>query len=142
MKKTNLINPIDNNTDMQMIPSGISGGTHFSDGIIFVYNIAGLDKELAAMGIKCTIPATMVDDQIVAVTDMIAGCYDCTGLHCQNGGAIGIGNIQSVMTGGVLAGNTDILAFTKTGSDMLFPVWVIERIAKPVTGSRGAIIDK
>ena len=37
-----------------MIPSGISGGTHFSDGIIFVYNIAGLDKELAAMGIKCT----------------------------------------------------------------------------------------
>lgn len=113
-----------------MIPSGISGGTHFSDGIIFVYNIAGLDKELAAMGIKCTIPATMVDDQIVAVTDMIAGCYDCTGLHCQNGGAIGIGNIQSVMTGGVLAGNTDILAFTKTGSDMLFPVWVIERIAQ------------
>lgn len=56
---------------MQMIPSGISGGTHFSDGIIFVYNIAGLDKELAAMGIKCTIPATMVDDQIISITDVI-----------------------------------------------------------------------
>ena len=119
-----------------MIPSGISGGTHFSDGIIFVYNIAGLDKELAAMGIKCAIPAAVVDDQIISVADMIPRFNDCAGLHCQNRSAVGIGNVQTVVVGGILAGDAYILAFAKERSNVLFPVWIIEWIAKSAAGSR------
>ena len=46
------------------------------------------------------------------------------------------------MVGGILAGNTDILAFAKERSDVLLPVWVIERIAEPAAGGRRIIINK
>ena len=44
--------------------------------------------------------------------------------------------------GGILAGNADILAFAEERSNVLFPVGVIERIAKPAAGGRGVIINK
>ena len=94
------------------------------------------------MGIKCAIPAAVVDDQIISVADMIPRFNACAGLHCQNRSAVGIGNVQTVVVGGILAGNTDILAFAKERSDVLLPVWVVERIAEPAARSRGVIINK
>ena len=46
------------------------------------------------------------------------------------------------MVGGILAGNADILAFAEERSNVLFPVGVIKRIAKPAAGGRGVIINK
>lgn len=54
------------------------------------------------MGIKCAIPAAVVDDQIISVADMIPRFNDCAGLHCQNRSAVGIGNVQTVVVGGTL----------------------------------------
>ena len=94
------------------------------------------------MGVKGAIPATVVDDQIVAVADMIPCFNDSAGLHCKNRRTVGIGNIQTIVDGGILSGNTDILAFAKERSDVLLPVWVVERIAEPAARSRGVIINK
>ena len=70
-------------------------------------------------------------------------CFnDRAGLHCKNRRTVGIGNIQTIVVGGILAGNTDILTFAKERSDVLLPVWVIERIAEPAAGSRKVIINK
>lgn len=125
-----------------MIPCHITGSTNLGNSVVFVHRIANLHQKLAAMGVKCTVPAAVVDDQIIAITDMIPCFYDCTILHCKNRRAVGIGNVQTVVVGGILAGNDDILAFAKERSDVLFPVWVIERIAKSAAGGRGGIINK
>lgn len=65
------VDPVDNDADMQMISGHIAGSTDFGNGVVFVHRIANLSQKLAAMGIKCTIPATMVDDQIISITDVI-----------------------------------------------------------------------
>ena len=46
------------------------------------------------------------------------------------------------MVGGILTWNADILTFAKERSNVLFPVGVIKRIAKPAAGGRGVIINK
>lgn len=61
------VDPIDNDTDMQMISGHIAGSADFSNGIVFVHRIANLRQKLAAMGVECTIPAAVVDDQIIAI---------------------------------------------------------------------------
>ena len=136
------VDPIDNDTDMQMISGHIAGSADFSNGIVFVHRIANLRQKLAAMGVECTIPAAVVDDQIIAITDMIPCFDDCAGLYRQNRCAIGVGNVQTVVVGGILAGNAYILAFAKERSNVLFPVRVIERIAKSADRGRGGIINK
>ena len=60
------------------------------------------------MGIKCAIPAAVIDDQIISVADMIPRFNDCAGLHRQYWCAVGIGNVQAIVVGGILAGNADI----------------------------------
>ena len=136
------VDPVDNNTNMQMIPGHIAGSADLGNGVVLVYRIANLRQKLAAMGIKGTVPAAVVDDQIIAVTNVVPRFNDCAGLHCQNRRAVGIGNVQTVVVGGILAGNADIFAFAKERSNVLFPVWVIERIAEPAARSRGAIINE
>ena len=76
-----------------MIPSHIAGSADLGNGVVLVYRIANLRQKLAAMGVKGAIPATVVDDQIVAVADMIPCFNDRAGLHCQNRCAVGIGNV-------------------------------------------------
>ena len=66
------VNPVDNNTNMQMIPSHIAGSADLGNGVVLVYRIANLRQKLAAMGVKGAIPAAVVDDQIIAITDMVA----------------------------------------------------------------------
>ena len=136
------VDPVDNNTNMQMIPGHIAGSADLGNGVVLVYRIANLRQKLAAMGIKGTVPAAVVDDQIIAVTNVVPRFNDCAGLHCQNRRAVGIGNVQTVVVGGILAGNADILALAKERSNVLFPVWIIEWIAKSAAGSRGAIINE
>lgn len=136
------VDPVDNNTNMQMIPGHIAGSADLGNGVVLVYRIANLRQKLAAMGIKGTVPAAVVDDQIIAITDMIPRFNDRASLYCQNRCTVGIGNVQTIVVGGILAGNADILAFAKEGSNVLFPVWVIERIAKSAAGSRGVIVNK
>ena len=136
------VDPVDNNTNMQMISGHIAGSADLGNGVVFVHLIANLRQKLAAMGIKCTIPAAVVDDQIIAITNMIPSFDDRTGLHCKNRRAVGIGNVQTVVVGGILAGNADILAFAKERSNVLFPVGVIERIAESAAGGRGVIINE
>ena len=136
------VDPVDNNTNMQMIPCHITGSTNLGNSVVFVHRIANLCQKLAAMGIKGTVPAAVVDDQIVAITDMIPCFNDRAGLHYKNRRTVGIGNVQTIVDGGILAGNTDILAFAKERSDVLLPVWVVERIAEPAARSRGVIINK
>ena len=134
------VDPINNNTNMQMISGHIAGGADLGNGVVLVHRITNLRQKLAAMGIKCTVSAAMIDDQIIAITDMIPCFNDCAGLHCQNRRTVGIGNVQTVVVGGILAGNTDILAFAEERGNVLFPVGVIERIAEPAVGGRGVII--
>jgi len=65
------VNPVDNNTNMQMISGHIAGSTDFGNGVVFVHRIANLSQKLAAMGIKGAVPAAVVDDQIISITDVI-----------------------------------------------------------------------
>ena len=65
------VDPVDNDADMQMISGHIAGSTDFGNGVVFVHRIANLSQKLAAMGIKGAVPATMVDDQIISITDVI-----------------------------------------------------------------------
>ena len=125
-----------------MVSGHIAGSTNLGNGVVLVHRITNLCQKLAAMGVKSAIPATVVDDQIVAVADMVPCFNDRAGLHCKNRRTVGIGNIQTIVVGGILAGNTDILTFAKERSDVLLPVWVIERIAEPAAGSRRVIINK
>ena len=127
---------------MQVISGHIAGSADLGNGVVLFHRIANLRQELAAMGVKGAIPAAVVDDQIIAVADMVASLYDCAGLHRQNWCAIGIGNVQAIVVGGILAGNADILAFAEERSNVLFPVRVIEWIAEPAARSRGGIINK
>lgn len=127
---------------MQMVSSHIAGSADLGNGVVLIHHIANLCQKLAAMGVKGAIPATVVDDQMVAVADMIPYFNDRAGLHCKNRRTVGIGNIQTIVVGGILAGNTDILAFAKERSDVLLPVWVVERIAEPAARSRRVIINK
>ena len=136
------VDSVDNDADMQMISGHIAGSADFGNGVVFVHRIANLSQKLAAMGVKGAIPAAVVDDEIISITDMVAGLYDRTGFHCQNWCAIGIGNVQTIMVGGILTWNADILTFAKERSNVLFPVWIIEWIAKSAAGSRGVIINK
>ena len=124
---------------MQVISGHIAGSADLGNGVVLFHRIANLRQELAAMGVKGAIPAAVVDDQIIAVADMVASLYDCAGLHRQNRRTVGIGNVQTVVVGGILTGNADIFAFAKERSNVLFPVWVIEWIAKSAAGGRGGI---
>lgn len=65
------VDPVDNDADMQMISGHIAGSTDFGNGVVFVYRIANLSQKLAAMGIKGAVPAAVVDDQIISITDVI-----------------------------------------------------------------------
>ena len=136
------VDTVDNDADMQMISGYIAGSTNLGNGVVLVHRIANLRQKLAAMGIERTIPTAMIDDQIISVADMIPRFDDCASLHRKNRRAVGIGNVQTIVVGGILAGNTDILAFAKERSDVLLPVWVIERIAEPAAGGRRIIINK
>lgn len=69
---------------------------------------ANLRQKPAAMGVKRTVPAAAIDDKIISVADMIPNFNDCAGLHRQNRSAVGKGNVQTIVVGGVLAGDTDI----------------------------------
>ena len=84
------VDSVDNDADMQMISGHIAGSADFGNGVVFVHRIANLSQKLAAMGVKGAIPAAVVDDEIISITDMVAGLYDRTGFHCQNWCAIGI----------------------------------------------------
>ena len=102
-----------------MASGHIASSTNLGNGVVLVHRITNLRQKLAAMGVKGAIPATVVDDQIVAVADMIPCFNDSAGLHCKNRRTVGIGNIQTIVDGGILSGNTDILAFAKERSDCL-----------------------
>ena len=65
------VDPVDNDADMQMISGHIAGSTAFGNGVVFVHRIANLSQKLAAMGIKGAVPAAVVDDQIISITDVI-----------------------------------------------------------------------
>lgn len=93
---------------MQMISGYIAGSTNLGNGVVLVHRIANLRQKLAAMGIERTIPTAMIDDQIISVADMIPRFDDCASLHRKNRRAVGIGNVQTIVVGGILAGNTDI----------------------------------
>ena len=96
-----------------MIPCHITGSTNLGNSVVFVHRIANLCQKLAALGIKRTVPAAVVDDQIIAITDIIPRFNDCAGLHRQYWCAVGIGNVQAIVVGGILAGNAYILAFAE-----------------------------
>ena len=66
------VDPVDNNTNMQMIPGHIAGSADLGNGVVLVYRIANLRQKLAAMGIKGTVPAAVVDDEIISITDIVA----------------------------------------------------------------------
>ena len=66
------VDPVDNNTNMQMISGHIAGCADLGNGVVFVHCIANLRQKPAAMSIKGTVPAAVVDDQIIAITDMVA----------------------------------------------------------------------
>ena len=87
------VNPVDNNTNMQMISGHIAGCADIGNSVVFVHCIANLRQKPAAMGVKGTISAAVVDDQIIAITDMVPCFNDRAGLHCQNRCAVGIGNV-------------------------------------------------
>ena len=76
------VDSVDNDADMQMISGHIAGSADFGNGVVFVHRIANLSQKLAAMGVKGAIPAAVVDDEIISITDMVAGLYDRTGFHC------------------------------------------------------------
>ena len=65
------VDPVDNDADMQMISGHIAGSTDFGNGVVLVYSIANLRQKLAAMGVKGAISAAVVDNQIIAITDVI-----------------------------------------------------------------------
>ena len=71
------VDPVDNNTNMQMIPGHIAGSADLGNGVVLVYRIANLRQKLAAMGVKGAIPAAVVDDQIIAVTNVVPRFNDC-----------------------------------------------------------------
>ena len=66
------VDSVDNDADMQMISGHIAGSADLGNGVVLVYRIANLRQKLAAMGIKGTVPAAVVDDQIIAITDIVA----------------------------------------------------------------------
>ena len=76
------VDPVDNDADMQMISGHIAGSTDFGNGVVLVHRIANLSQKLAAMGVKGAISATVVDNQIIAITDMVPCFNDRAGLHC------------------------------------------------------------
>ena len=65
------VDTVDNDADMQMISGYIAGSTNLGNGVVLVHRIANLRQKLAAMGIKGTVPAAVVDDQIISITDVI-----------------------------------------------------------------------
>ena len=65
------VDPVDNDADMQMISGYIAGSSNLGNGVVFVHRIADLSQKLAAMGIKGAVPAAVVDDQIISITDVI-----------------------------------------------------------------------
>ena len=65
------VDSVDNDADMQMISGHIAGSADFGNGVVFVHRIANLSQKLAAMGIKGAVPAAVVDDQIISITDVI-----------------------------------------------------------------------
>ena len=65
------IDTVDDDTDMKMVSGHIAGSTDFGNGVVFVHRIANLSQKLAAMGIKGAVPAAVVDDQIISITDVI-----------------------------------------------------------------------
>ena len=65
------IYPVDNNTNVQMISCHIAGCADLGNSVVFVHCIANLRQKLAAMGIKGAVPAAVVDDQIISITDVI-----------------------------------------------------------------------
>ena len=87
------IDTVDDDTDMKMVSGHIAGSTNLGNGVVLVHRITNLCQKLAAMGVKGAIPAAVVDDEIISITDMVAGLYDRTGFHCQNWCAVGIGNV-------------------------------------------------
>ena len=89
---------------MKMVSGHIASSTNLGNGVVLVHRITNLRQKLAAMGVKGAIPATVVDDQIVAVADMIPCFNDRAGLHCKNRRTVGIGNIQTIVDGGILPG--------------------------------------
>ena len=87
------VDPVDNNTNVQMISSHVTGSANLGNSVIFVHRITNLRQKLAAMGVKGAISAAVVDNQIIAITDMVPCFNDRAGLHCQNRCAVGIGNV-------------------------------------------------
>ena len=67
-----------------MVSGHIASSTNLGNGVVLVHRITNLRQKLAAMGVKGAIPAAVVDDEIISITDMVAGLYDRTGFHCQN----------------------------------------------------------
>ena len=65
------VDTVDNDADMQMISGYIAGSTNLGNGVVLVHRIANLRQKLAAMGIKGAVPAAVVDDQIISITDVI-----------------------------------------------------------------------
>ena len=65
------VNPVDNNTNMQMNSGHIAGSNDIGNGDVFIHRISYLTNKLAAMGIKGAVPAAVVDDQIISITDVI-----------------------------------------------------------------------
>ena len=87
------VDSVDNDADMQMISCHVAGSADLGNGVVLVHRIANLSQKLAAMGVKGAIPAAVVDNQIIAITDMVPCFNDRAGLHCQNRCAVGIGNV-------------------------------------------------
>ena len=76
------VDSVDNDADMQMISGHIAGSADLGNGVVLVHRIANLCQKLAAMGVKSTVSAAVVDDQIIAIADMIPRFNDCAGLYC------------------------------------------------------------
>lgn len=76
------VDPVDNNTNMQMIPGHIAGSADLGNGVVLVHRIANLRQKLAAMSVKSTVPTAMLDDKIISIADMVTRLNDCTGLYC------------------------------------------------------------
>ena len=56
---------------MQVISGHIAGSADLGNGVVLFHRIANLRQKLAAMGVKGAIPAAVVDDQIISITDVI-----------------------------------------------------------------------
>ena len=55
------VDPVDNNTNMQMISGHIAGSADLGNSVVFVHRIANLRQKLAAMGVKGAIPAAVIE---------------------------------------------------------------------------------